>query len=95
MLFYGRSKRKNIDTEISKIKFTNHTHVTRRGSPSTHGNSSVSGVPRTVYSITAGVLHEFTALPKGKADSIKNATPPFRRLHLWEIKYSYTFILQE
>jgi len=93
MLFHGCSKRRNIDTEISKIKFKNHTHITRSGSPSTDGNSSVSPVPRTVYSITAGVLYESTALPKGKADSFKNDTPPFRRLHLWEIKHAYKFIL--
>jgi len=93
MVFHGRSKRINIDSEISKIKFTNHTYITRRGSPSTDGNSSASAVSRTIYSITAGVLYESTALPKGKADPIKNDTPPFRRLHLWEIKHAYKFIL--
>lgn len=93
MLFHGCSKRRNIDSEIRKIKFTNHTHITRRGSPSTDGNSSASAVRRTAYSITAGGLHESTALPKGKADSIKDNTPPYRRLHLWEIKHAYKFTL--
>lgn len=93
MLFHGCSKRRNIGTEISKIKFTNRTYITRRGSPSTDGNSSASAVSRTVYSITAGVLYESTALPKGKADPIKKDTSPYRRLHLWEIKHAYKFIV--